>query len=457
MSLEEVDVPQLRKGLKRLQAKLQRHHDRFSKMLAEDSPATTDFYTLEEAYKSVESLQKDYSKKSDNMEGVEEDEGLTNEDETAYEAFQELMIATKFIIKLLLSKRAVHRAMNSLETAVDILNEAFMDKPRADHSSAVTFIKEGANKLSAELEKTSLKDEEGLIIQAKAVQKKAAFVQAKVTETTMPGIKPEDFTRPHFKDGTKSGFKAPTITVPTFSGALEDWQSFWSAFERSIHRSEDFSKAAKLHYLREAMKDKTLYRRLCPVDQPDDYYDDAVAELKKSFDKPKKMHLKYIKDVVNMGPVQANKAALNKCADVLRDSLDGLAKSKQTDVEFIFSSLVADLLPPKLANAWAEKTQADRAVASARDLVIFLKEKADQPYFHEVYAGTSHNAEKKAHKQAKMKGSAHVAVAQPQPQPIPAPQPVAQPSAQHQGNTKGQQRKFEGWFTIYITRRIESH
>ena len=87
-----------------------------------------------------------------------------------------------------------------------------------------------------------------------------------------------------------------------------------------------------------------------------------------------------------MGQVQANKAALNKCADVLRDSLDRLEKTKQTDVNFIFSSLVADLLPPKLANAWAEKTQSVREVTSARDLITFLKDKADQPYFHEVYS-----------------------------------------------------------------------
>ena len=107
-------------------------------------------------------------------------------------------------------------------------------------------------------------------------------------------------------------------------------------------------------------------------------------------------------------------------------------------MKYIFSSIVADLLPPKLANAWAEKTQPTREVTSARDLITFLKDKADQPYFHEVYSGPSHPHEKKANKQAKIKGSAHVAVAQPQ--PVAVPQPVQQPSAQTPGNNRGQRK-----------------
>ena len=320
-----VDVDQLRRSMKRTHTRLRRHHERFNKMHQEDSPATTDFHQLEEAYKAVEVLSKEYKKKSDQLDKEEEDEAKFTQDEADYEEFQELLIATRFVIKLLLSKRAVHRAMISLETAVDVTNKAFMAEPGGDHAPAVTVIKDKAAKLSSELEKTNVLNTDALIIQAKEVQEKAGLIQAKVTKMSKPAIKSED-DKPSTKDGSKSGFKVAHITVPTFSGALEDWQAFWSAFDRAMHQSEDFSKAAKLHHLREAMKDKALYRRLSPVDQPDDYYDEAVAKLKKSFDQPKKMHLKYIKDVVNMGPVQANKAALNKCADVLRDSLKGAGK-----------------------------------------------------------------------------------------------------------------------------------
>ena len=312
---------------------------------------------------------------------------------------------------------------------MNVLHQVFLAEPLRDHKPAVTIIKEKIDKLSSELEKTSIMETDALISQAKAVQEKAGLTLAQVTKASMADYRTVD-SKPIIKDGSRSGFKPPTITVPKFSGALEDWQAFWSAFERSIHQTEDFSKAAKLYYLREAMQDKTLYRRLSPIEQPENYYDEAVAELKKTFDKPKQMHLKYVMNILNMGQVQPTKAALNKCADIIRDSMDGLEKTKQTDARYIFSSYVASLLPPKLANTWAEKTSSSKVVLSVRDLVTFLKDKADQPYFHEIYSGSNHSNEKKPYKQ-KVKGSAHVAVAQP------VSQPAATPPVVHQSNAPG--------------------
>ena len=185
-----VDVPYLRKGLKRVNTKLQKHYDRFIKMLGEDSPATTDFYTLEEAFKSVESLQRDYSKKADEMEGEEKDETLATEDEKADDTFQELLIATKFTIKLLLSKRAVHRAMTSLDTVIDSLNEAFMAEPARDYSAGLAILSDKSAKLSAEMETTSLKDTDPLMMQATAVVRKSFLIQAKTAKLAAPDAKP---------------------------------------------------------------------------------------------------------------------------------------------------------------------------------------------------------------------------------------------------------------------------
>ena len=256
-----LDLDQLRRSMKRTHTRLTRHHDRFTKMQAEDSPDTYDFHQLEEAHKAVEMLGKDYKKRSDRLCREEVEEVKMNEDDGAYDVFQEQLLATKFVIKLLLSKRSIHRASTSLETAVDVLKQAFLAEPKGDHKPAVTIIKEKIVKLLSELEKTNVMEKGPLISQTKAVQEKAGLTLAQVTKTSMADPRSTD-TKFLIKDGSRSGFKPPTITVPTFSGALEDWQSFWSAFERAIHQTDDFSKAAKLHYLREAMKDKTLYRRL---------------------------------------------------------------------------------------------------------------------------------------------------------------------------------------------------
>ena len=372
------------------------------------------------------------------MSREETDEAKVDEDERVYEEVQECVVDTLADIKMLLAMKSLHRAVSSLDVAINMLNQAFRESPLGDYAASVTAIQEKVAKLASELDKASLEDDDELITRAKAVKERTGVtlgqVSEKVRALTTPDIKPS------IQDGSRSGFKPPTITVPKFSGALEDWQSFWSAFERSIHQTEEFSKAAKLHYLREAMQDKALYRRLSPIDQPDDFYDEAVAELKKSFDKPRQMHLKYVMNIFNLGQVQPTKSSLNKCADILRDSMDGIDKSKQTDGKYIFSSFVASLLPPKLANAWAEKTSSSKLVPSVRDLITFLKEKAEQPYFHEVYSGSNQSHEKKSNKQQpKYQGSVHVASAQP-PQ-SPSEQPGIAPS-KPLASIKGQSHNF---------------
>ena len=108
-----LDLDQLRRSMKRTHDRLARHHDRFTKMQAEDSPDIYDFHQLEEAHKAVELLGKDNKKRSDRLCREEVVEEKMTEDDKAYDTFQEQLLATKFVIKLLLSKRAIHRATSS--------------------------------------------------------------------------------------------------------------------------------------------------------------------------------------------------------------------------------------------------------------------------------------------------------------------------------------------------------
>ena len=329
---EVIDLNHTRKSMNRTTARMTKQYNKYRLMReAKDSPATYDVYKLEEGRKTMEKLGKEFQKKHDILSREETDEAKVHEDERVYEEVQECVVDTLADIKMLLAMKSLHRAVSSLDVAINVLNQVFRESPMGDYAASVTAIQEKVAKLASELDKASLEDDDDeLITRAKAVQERIGVtlgqVSEKVRALTTPDIKPI------IKDGSRSGFKLPTITVPKFSGALEDWQSFWSAFERSIHQTEEFSKAAKLHYLREAMQDKALYRRLSPIDQPDDFYDEAVAELKKSFDKPRQMHLKYVMNIFNLGQVQPTKSSLNKCADILRDSMDGIDKSKQAFV-----------------------------------------------------------------------------------------------------------------------------
>ena len=373
------------------------------------------------------------------MEGEEVDEGLADVDDTAHDEFTETVIATKFTIKLLLSKRAVHRAMTSLEAAVDSLNQAFMAEPEGDHSHALEVIRGKEARLSAELETTDLADSAPLITQTTTALRKSYLVQAKMAKRVTPDAKP---TLP--TDRARGGYKVATLSVPKFSGKLRDWHSFWNAFKETIHDSPEFSKMVKLSYLREAQKDDCLYKQLSRSTDDEAYYDQAVAELKEQFDKPRTMHGIYLDNVLNMGPVKPTRSSLMSCANTLRESLDGLIRLKQLDAYSIFTSLAIGNLPEKLRMAWEEKTEDNKNVPSVEELIAFLRKRADNPLYADKAPSSSQPSDKKPFKQqqqSRHKGSVHVASSQPTQSPSQQPEPQSQKTP---GNGRSQSTKYKG-------------
>ena len=175
--------------------------------------------------------------------------------------------------------------------------------------------------------------------------------------------------------------------------------------------------------------------------QVEEYYDQAVKELKERFDKPREMHRMYLHNVINMASVKSSQASLTEFADTLRESWDGLIRLKQTDASFVLTSLSVGFLPDKIRMAWEEKTETSKTVPSVEELIAFVRRKADNPLYAEKSTGSSYPTDKKPHKQqqAKHKGSAHVAVSQPAKAPVqqPTPQPTVSQSNQTPASRRG--------------------
>ena len=51
------------------------------------------------------------------------------------------------------------------------------------------------------------------------------------------------------------GVRLPNLDAPTFDGRLVNWRSFWNQFNVAIHGRFSLSKAEKLAYLRNCLKD----------------------------------------------------------------------------------------------------------------------------------------------------------------------------------------------------------
>ena len=56
------------------------------------------------------------------------------------------------------------------------------------------------------------------------------------------------------------GVRLPKLDAPTFDGRLVNWRPFWDQFNVAIHGRSSLSKADKLAYLRNSLKDEDSLR-----------------------------------------------------------------------------------------------------------------------------------------------------------------------------------------------------
>ena len=161
------------------------------------------------------------------------------------------------------------------------------------------------------------------------------------------------------------------------------------------------------------MKDKALQRTLTRFSEGPDAYDQAVKELQSRFDKPKHMHRLYLKNVTTLSPVKAIQSELTAFVDTVQETLDGLRRLKQVDLESVLTSLCSEFLPEKIRLAWEDSTESCRTVAPVTEFLDFVRRNADNPLYMDRSRGSDHQ-EKSGHLEkrpaVKTRGSAHVAV-----------------------------------------------
>ena len=370
---KEVDVPHLRKVLKRCYNKLQKQHTRFTRILEEDSPATTDFYLLEEALKAMEDLKESYDLDSEDLAKEEHDEGLAAADERDTETFQEMMFATKFTIRLLLSKRAIHRAMTALDTAIDDLNAAFMAQPTKDHSHRLKDLLGKESTLEKEISTTTLRDDDPLIIQSAAVRKKSYMVTAKLAKETVPDSKIPTTPAPG-----KSVFKLSALNVPSFSGRTEDWLPFWRRFKMAVHDKPDLDDPIRLSYLLDSLEDTVMRDSFSERMEEIGAYQTILKELQAKFDKPRWMHHRYWGMMKGLTTIPHTREAMNALLVKVDTIYKGFLRLKKSDVQHILTSAVEEVMSTELRSLWDQRTDTVKDVPPIEDLVTFIKSQADR-------------------------------------------------------------------------------
>jgi len=73
------------------------------------------------------------------------------------------------------------------------------------------------------------------------------------------------------------------ISIPTFDGNIQEWESFYDCFNAIVHRDDSYSKSQKFYYLRTSLKGQAL-EMIKSIPMTDANYDTVIQRLKRRYD-----------------------------------------------------------------------------------------------------------------------------------------------------------------------------
>ena len=166
---------------------------------------------------------------NDKLVTQEEDPTREEEDDKAWDLFQDLIVASKGLCKRLMAIREVHGKIQTADKILSQLKTKRLDNPNKDYTTPVRRISEKVNDLLEILESSTIPHDHKL--RARAMELEISLEDMEIVDIILSPTDSKDFS----KDMSRSGYKRAALAVPTFSGELKDWVPFWRNFREAVH------------------------------------------------------------------------------------------------------------------------------------------------------------------------------------------------------------------------------
>ena len=312
------------------------------------------------------------------------------------EAFHERLHLTRTLGEQILACKTIHTGVTTFRTRLDALQNSLDAEPDRDHSTSLTRLQTLLYSLREQWEETDLSTEHNLQSDLDRCEvllsHKAGAVSAARSRSTPPTPPLSSTLASITSTGAAANYsKLPMIKVPTFSGDIMGWSTFWATFESTVDSRLELNSSQKLNYLRQAIKDPALQLLMnSPLEGPDTYQD-LVDELKDRFQKKKEIHQAVVKTITTIFSPKYTRADLRLFYDTLKTSITNLKSTSHYDIESFLSSLAYSILPNKLQILWDQATKAQKGVLPITELLAFVKDHAET-----LPASATHPAEKSA-------------------------------------------------------------
>ena len=301
-----------------------------------------------------------------------------DEEETAQDRCDRSFVSVQRLAKGLLAMKQTQLYLEELTDAIGSLENSLTSSPDGNLTGGLDEIRAIHTSLKREWNRTNLPrihpmkleiDACSTRIHSLEVEVKRAILRSVPTPITSssPAVAPKPDRNPT---------KLPAIALPTFSGDVLKWPTFWNQFKASVDSNLELPDSTKLSYLRRAIKDPEAEVIMNPsIDGPDTYRR-LIKELHLRYQRTKKIHRDLVNKFVQLPAAKHTSSDLRRLLDAATNCIECLQTTGYFSLEAILSSIIYAKLPYKIQTDWDDDQPDDNKVMPYSKLVDYVAKKA---------------------------------------------------------------------------------
>ena len=370
---DEALAAPMRRKLDRLSRRTERQRNQLSYQKDKGAPATSDWSMLQESQEQLELDKAEYDRVYDDLCDIETNLTAINNDGKAADVFYLHIRSARLDCKLLMSENTIYSTTQALEMTIAGLNKAFDAAPDKIHATAIDVVVTRSKDLEEELLSSILPDDHELRLRANAVMEASYLVQARTSKEPVVDTKPTVMAT-----SSRPGIKIKNMDIPEFSGKTEDWLPFWRLFNKAIHINKDLDDEMRLTYLIQGLKDPTSKATYSERMEEDGAYASILAELQEEHDKPRWMHRRYCESMKNLATNPHTREGIKDLIKQVTTILKGFIRLKAENCRQILTSMTEAVIDSQMRSLWNQRTDKRKDTPPIEDLLLFMKEQADQ-------------------------------------------------------------------------------
>ena len=140
--------------------------------------------------------------------------------------------------------------------------------------------------------------------------------------------------------------RLPKLHLPTFSGNMLNWQSFWDSFDAAVHSNPVLDDVQKFNYLRTQLLDEASHA-ISGFTLTSANYQEAVALLQERFGETDKIIQAHMRALSNLPKPTNNASSLRHFYDTVESHIRGLSALGMSEESYsaLLATSVHDKLP----------------------------------------------------------------------------------------------------------------